>query len=180
MKYKCSKQLHIDMPLYVGALSVKMRNTLYELALFQIYQDEQLNEALLHLLEVSYIQPIYHIYRTYLIKHTGHDIVIGGNGYQTFIEYKDTGAKFRFDIAEQGHIDVDFFYNENSTDDEAKKLIWLLESIFNEHWFFDLRESVEEIEEQRQSWLNEIIQRNLELGFDVTEGAEDYDKELPY
>lgn len=170
---KCTKQLHVDMSLYMGSEFINFRNHLHQLFLFQIYPDRQINDKIIELLDIYYIQPMYHIYCEYLKEYTKHDVQFHGDGTKTQIEYKDTGAVFQFEIYEYGDSDIDVYYF-NSTDDEACRLIHLLEYIYPAIGrCFDIDQAYNEIKKRENDWLNEIYESAKQDEY--YEDEDDYD-----
>lgn len=170
---KATNKLHIDLPLYSGSMLIKFKNLLNELFLHQIYPDYETNETMIEMLDAAYIQPFFHIYVEYLKDRTGHDVGFTGDGTTTKIVYKDTGAVFMYQIDEQGHSDVDFYYNDKTTDSQACHLIYLLESIYGTHYQFDIGKVAEEMQHKADEWVKGMKDRIS--SWDTEEPDDDYD-----
>lgn len=152
---KCTKNLHVDMPLFIGSMLIRMRRYLDELPLFGIYPNLNDNETMVDMLDVAYIQPIFHIFKEYLSCQTGHPVSFRGDGQTNLIEFEDTGAIFKYEILEYGDTDVPFYY-DNASDDEAQQIIYLLETIYTTHRFLNIGEVAEQKQRETKEWLDSI------------------------
>ena len=144
------------MPLFLGSMFIRVRRYLNDLPLYGIMPDLEDNEIIIDMLDVAYIEPIFHIFKEHIAELTGHEVSFRGDGQTNIIAYEDTGAAFKYEILEYGNTDIDFYYNDEANNAEAIILINILEQIYRTHRFFELDAVAQERDRQTKEWLDSI------------------------
>lgn len=171
---KCTRQLSIDMNLYSGSQFIKFKRLLESLHVYSIYPNRHIHEQLIDIIDTEYIQPLYAIYADYIEERTHHKINFHGDGSVNYIEYKDTGALFRFMINDSC---VDVYYNDNATNDDACDLIHVLETIYFFNPNLDLGEMSYTLHKESEEWIKGIRERvsSWDNDIEIEYSNDDYD-----